>query len=48
MSLYLGFPNLLLRIYSDSIDNSYLNKLAKENEIEDVLAEARKYASKLS
>lgn len=35
----------LLRIYSDSIDNSYLDKLAKENDIVDVLAEARKYAS---
>lgn len=38
----------LLRIFSDSIDNSYLNRLAKENDIEDVLAEAREYASKLS
>jgi len=35
----------LLRIFSDSIDNSYLDKLAKENGIEDVLAKARKYAS---
>ena len=35
----------LLRIFSDSIDNSYLDKLAKENDIEDVLAEARRYAS---
>ncbi len=35
----------LLRIFSDSIDNSYLDELAKENDIEDVLAEARKYAS---
>jgi len=38
----------LLSIFSDSIDNSYLNRLAKENDIEDVLAEAREYASKLS
>lgn len=36
----------LLRIFSDSMDNSYLNKLAKENDVEDVLAEARVYASK--
>jgi hypothetical protein len=37
----------LLKIFSDSIDNSYLNELAKENDIEDVLDEARKIASKL-
>lgn len=35
----------LLRIFADSIDNLYLDKLAKENEIEDYLAKARKYAS---
>ena len=38
----------LLRIFSDSIDNSYLDKLAKENDIVDYLAEARKYASEVS
>lgn len=37
----------LLRIFSDSIDNSYLDILAKENHIEDVLAEARAYVAKL-
>lgn len=37
----------LLRIFADSIDNSYLDRLAKENEIEDYLAKARKYASEL-
>lgn len=36
----------LLRIFSDSIDNTYLDGLAKENDIEDVLGKARKYASK--
>jgi len=35
----------LLKIFSDSIDNSYLDKLAKENDIEDLLSDARKYAS---
>lgn len=35
----------LLRIFADSIDNSYLDKLAKENDIEDYLVKARKYAS---
>ncbi|MEM2785589.1 MAG: hypothetical protein QXW37_08635 [Candidatus Nitrosotenuis sp.] len=34
----------LLRIFADSIDDSYLDKLAKENDIEDYLAKARKYA----
>jgi len=34
----------LLRIFSDSLDNSYLNKLAKEHDITDYLADARKYA----
>ncbi len=38
----------LLRIFSDSIDNSYLDKLAREHDIVDYLAEARKYASKVS
>jgi hypothetical protein len=33
----------LLRIFADSIDNSYLDKLAKEHDIEDYLAKARKY-----
>ena len=37
----------LLRIFADSIDNSYLNKLAKEHNIVDYLDEARKYASKV-
>ncbi|MEX0765015.1 MAG: DUF6036 family nucleotidyltransferase [Nitrosopumilaceae archaeon] len=35
----------LLKIFSDSIDNSYLDKLAKENDVVDYLAKARKYAS---
>lgn len=34
----------LLRIFSDSIDNTYLNKIAKKNDIVDYLAKARKYA----
>lgn len=34
----------LLRIFSDSIDNSYLDKLAKKNDVVDYLAKARKYA----
>lgn len=34
----------LLKIFADSIDNAYLDKLAKENDIVDMLAEARKYA----
>lgn len=34
----------LLRIFADSIDNVYLDKLAEENGIEDYLAKARKYA----
>lgn len=34
----------LLRIFADSIDNAYLDKLAKENDIGDYLAKARKYA----
>lgn len=37
----------LLRIFADSIDNSYLDRLAKENDIEDYLAKARKYASEV-
>ena len=37
----------LLKIFADSIDNTYLNKVAKRDNIEDVLAEARKYASKI-
>lgn len=36
----------LLGIFSDSIDNSYLDKLAKEHDIIDYLSKARKYASK--
>lgn len=38
----------LLGIFSDSIDNSYLDKLAKEHDIVDYLKKARKYASKTS
>ena len=38
----------LLQIFADSIDNSYLDKLAKEHNIVDYLDEARKYASKSS
>jgi hypothetical protein len=34
----------LLRIFADSIDNAYLDKLARENDIEDYLAKTRKYA----
>ena len=37
----------LLKIFADSIDNTYLNKVAKRDNIEDVLAEARKYASEI-
>jgi hypothetical protein len=35
----------LLKIFSDSIDNAYLDELAKKNEIEDYLDNARKIAS---
>ena len=34
----------LLKIFSDSIDYAYLDKLARENDIVDFLAKARKYA----
>jgi hypothetical protein len=34
----------LLRIFADSIDDAYLDKIAKENDIIDYLAEARRYA----
>jgi hypothetical protein len=34
----------LLRIFADSIDNVYLDKLTKENDIEDYFVKARKYA----
>lgn len=37
----------LLRIFAESIDNFYLDRLAKENDIEDYLAKARKYASEV-
>lgn len=37
----------LLKLFSDSIDNTYLNNLAKRDNTQDVLAEARKYAMKL-
>lgn len=36
----------LLKIFADSIDNSYLDKLANEHDIVDYLADARKYVSK--
>lgn len=35
----------LLKLFSDSIDNNYLNELAKKNDIENYLDEARKIAS---
>ena len=35
----------LLALFSDSIDNQYLNRLARKDDTEDVLAEARKYAA---
>lgn len=35
----------LLRIFSNELDNAYLDKIAKENDIVDVLAEARSLAS---
>lgn len=34
----------LLKIFADTIDNVYLDRIAKENDIVDYLAEARKYA----
>jgi hypothetical protein len=34
----------LLRIFADSIDDTYLDRIAKENDITDYLAEARRYA----
>jgi len=34
----------LLRIFADSIDDIYLDRIAKENDIVDYLAKARKYA----
>lgn len=37
----------LLKIFSGSIDYAYLDSQAKKNNIEDILAEARKYASRL-
>ena len=37
----------LMKIFSDSLDNSYLDRLAKQNNIQDILSEARKYASKV-
>jgi hypothetical protein len=36
----------LLKIFSASIDNTYLNDQAKKNDITDILSEARKFASK--
>lgn len=37
----------LLKLFSDSIDNTYLDNLAKRDNIQDILAEARKYAARL-
>jgi hypothetical protein len=37
----------LLKIFSDSIDNVYLDSRAKKNDVVDILTEARKYASKV-
>lgn len=37
----------LLRLFSDSIDNAYLDKLANDNDVKDILAQARKYATEL-
>lgn len=37
----------LLGIFADSIDNSYLDKIAKKNDIEDYLAKAKEFASKV-
>jgi hypothetical protein len=37
----------LLKIFSDSIDNVYLDYQAKKNDIGDILTEARKYALKV-
>lgn len=37
----------LLALFSDSLDNQYLNRLSKKDDIKDVLAEARKYANKV-
>src|SRR5256712_854518 len=37
----------LLKIFAVSIDNTYLNKVAKRDNIEEVLAEAIEYASKI-
>ena len=34
----------LIRIFSNELDDAYLDKIAKENDIEDVLAEARRLA----
>ncbi len=34
----------LLKIFADSLDNSYLDKLAKEHDIVDYLVDARRYA----
>jgi hypothetical protein len=35
----------LLKLFEGSIDNEYLDKIAKKNDIEDYLAEARKFTS---
>jgi hypothetical protein len=37
----------LLKIFSGSIDNGYLDDLAKKNNIQDILTEARRYASRV-
>ena len=37
----------LLKLFSDSIDNKYLDQVAKRDSTKDILAEARRYASKV-
>jgi hypothetical protein len=37
----------LLKIFSDTIDNAYLDQQARKNDIEDTLAKVRKHASKV-
>ena len=35
----------LIKLFSESLDNAYLDRIAKENDIEDALKEARRLAS---
>ena len=37
----------LLKIFSESIDNAYLDKQAKKNDIEDTLAKVKRHASRV-